>query len=83
MCFKVLADDNCSLAPFGLLVEEVKILSQHFDQLLYSHTKREGNAVAYSLVKYVIGILDFLTWMIEDVSPQLFSVLQVDFVGLH
>ena len=82
MCFKVLADDNCSLAPFGLLVEEAKILSQHFDQLFYSYTKREGNAVAYSLVKCVIGILDFLTW-IEDVSPQLFSVLQVDFVGLH
>ena len=83
MCFKVLADDNCSLAPFGLLVEEAKVLSQHFDQLLYSHTKREGTAVTYSLVKYVIGILNFLTWMIEDVSPQLFSVLQVDFVGLH
>ena len=82
MCFKVLADDNCSLAPFGLLVEEAKILSQHFDQLLYSHTKRGGNAVAYSLAKYVIDILDFLAWT-EDVSPQLNSVLQVDFVGLH
>ena len=82
MCFKVLADDNCSLAPFGLLVEEAKVLSQHFDQLLYSHTKREGNAVAYSLTKYVINILDFLAW-IEDVSSQLYSVLQVDFVGLH
>ena len=82
MCFKVLADDNCSLAPFGLLVEEAKVLSQHFDQLLYSHTKREGTAVAHSLAKYVIGILDFLAW-IEDVSSQLYSVLQVDFVGLH
>ena len=82
MCFKVLADDNCSLAPFGLLVEEAKVLSQHFDQLLYFHTKREGSAVAYSLGKYVIGILDILVW-IEDVSSQPYSVLQVYFVGLH
>ena len=57
---RALMEDDCSLAPFGLLVEDAKVLSQHFDQLLYSYTKREGNLVAYSLVRYVIGIPNFL-----------------------
>ena len=44
-----LADENNSLASFGLLVDDVKELSQGINQLLYqllySHTKREGNVV--------------------------------------
>ena len=80
---KALKEEEQILSPTGLLLKDVKMLSQSFQNLLYSHTKREGTAVTYSLVKYVIGILNFLTWMIEDVSPQLFSVLQIDFVGLH
>ena len=42
---KALADENNSLASFGLLVDDVKELSQGINQLLYSHTKREGNVV--------------------------------------
>lgn len=38
--FKALLDEDDSLAPFGLLVEDVKFYAQCFDQLLYSHTKR-------------------------------------------
>ena len=56
------------LTPTGLLVEDVKSLSQRFDQLLYSHTRREGNHVAHSLAKYAIRILDFFVWM-KDVPP--------------
>ena len=37
---KALSNENYSLASFGLLVEDVKILSQCFDQLLYSHTEK-------------------------------------------
>ena len=47
------------LTPTGLLIEDVKVLSQRFDQLLYSHTKRDGNQVAHSLAKYAIRIPDF------------------------
>ena len=57
-----------------------EVLSQRFDQLLYSHTKREGNHVAHSLAKYAIRIPDFLVWM-EDIPPQLHSVLQADLEG--
>ena len=42
---KALVDENNSLASFGLLVDDVKELSQGINQLLYSHTKREGNVV--------------------------------------
>ena len=55
-----LKEGVCLLTPTGLLVEDVKVLSQRFDQLLYSHTKREGNFVAHSLAKYAIRIPDFL-----------------------
>ena len=39
-----------SLAPLGLLVEDVKVFARNFLRFLYSHTKRNGNNVAYSLV---------------------------------
>ena len=65
---KGLREDDSSLATFGLLVEDAKVLSQQFDELLYSHTKRECNIVAHSLARYAIGIPDFLVW-IENVPP--------------
>ena len=44
------------------------MLSLNFQKLLYSHTKRGGNSVAYSLARYANSIPDFLVWM-EDVPP--------------
>ena len=66
-----LREDGLVLVPYGLLLEDVRILSQHFDELHYSHTKREGNCLAHSLARYAIGIPDFLVWM-EDVPSQFF-----------
>ena len=57
---KSLRENVKSLSPTGLLLEDVTALSQNFDELLYSHTKREGNQVAHSLVRYAMGIPDFL-----------------------
>ena len=48
---------------------------------LNSQTKRDGNQVAYSLVRYEIEILNFLVWM-EDVPPQIHSILQANLIGL-
>ncbi|KAL0001051.1 hypothetical protein SO802_014832 [Lithocarpus litseifolius] len=47
--FKALEDDVDFLAPFGLLIKDVKVLSQQFDQMFYSHTKRKGNSIAHGL----------------------------------
>ena len=79
---KALREDVSSLSPTGLLVEDVKALSHNFDKLLYSHTKREGNQVVHSLVRYAIDIPYFLVWM-EHVPPQIHSVLQADLIHLH
>jgi len=79
--FKALEDDVDFLTPFGLLVEDAKVLPQQFDQMLYSHTKRESNSLAHSLTRYAIGILYFLVW-IKNVLPQLHYVSQANSIGL-
>ena len=66
-----LREDGMVLVPYGLLLEDVRILSQQFDELRYSHTKREDNSLAHSLARYAVGILDFLVWM-EDVPSQFY-----------
>uniref|UniRef100_A0A7N2MU32 Reverse transcriptase domain-containing protein n=1 Tax=Quercus lobata TaxID=97700 RepID=A0A7N2MU32_QUELO len=71
-----------TLTPTGLLLEDVRSLSQNFDLLLYSHTKRDGNAVAHSLAKYALRIPDFLAWM-EDVPTHIQSIVQADLALLH
>ena len=40
---KGLMEEERLLVPTGLLIEDAKNLSRYFDELLYSHTKRECN----------------------------------------
>ena len=63
-----------------MLIEDIQRSSSLFTQLHYSHVKREGNKAIHSLARYAMHILDFLVWM-EDVSPQFFSIIQVDLAG--
>ena len=56
---KALRKEEQLLSPTGLLLEDVRMLSQSFQKLLYSHTKREGNSVAYSLARYANSIPNF------------------------
>ena len=58
------------------------MLSQSFQKLLYSHTKREGNSVAHSLARYANNIPDFLVW-VEDVPPCIQSFVQADWAYLR
>ena len=78
---KGLMEEERMLVPLGLLIEDAKSLSHSFDELHYSHTKREYNALAHNLARYVVSIPDFLVWM-EEVPSQFQNVLQADFVGL-
>ena len=57
---QALRENDQSLTPMGLLLEDVRMLSQQFVQLLYSHTKRDGNSVAHSLAKYALSIPNFV-----------------------
>ena len=79
--FKALTDEEPALTSYGLLVNDAKVLSRNFNQLLYSHTRREGNSVAHSLARYAVNIPDYLVWM-EDIPPQFHFVVQADLDGL-
>ena len=37
----------------------------HLDRIDFSHVKRQGNRPVHLLVKHVLGIADYLTWMEE------------------
>ena len=79
---QALKSEERSLSPTGLLIEDVKMFSNNFVKLLYSHIKRNDNRVAHSLAKNALCILDFQVWM-EDVPSHIVSILQLDVVELH
>ena len=72
-----LSSDHLSLATFGLILNDVKFSAENFDQLHYSHVKRECNTLAHCLARHAFDISDFLVWM-EDIPPQFSDVLQAD-----
>ena len=78
---KGLMEEERLLIPMRLLIEEAKQLSQHFEELHYSHVKRDCNVLAHNLAIHVAGIPDLLVWM-EDISPQFHDVLQANLLGL-
>ena len=57
---KGLMEEERLVVPTGLLIEDAKNLSLSFDELLYSHTKSGCNVLIYSLVRYAVGISNFL-----------------------
>ena len=79
---KALREEKQLLSPTGLLLEDVRMLSQSFQKLLYSHTKREGNSIAHNLARYANSIPDFLVWT-EDVPPCIQSFVQADLASLR
>ena len=68
------------MSSSGLLIKYIKFNASFFNQLLYSHVKREGNKVAHKLARHALCILDFSVW-IEVVSPPLLPVVLSDIVG--
>ena len=78
---KALEAEDHNLSPWGLLVEDVKLVANSFVSLAISHIKRNGNSVAHNLAKYAIHIPDFEVWM-EDVPSHVISFLHSDVVHL-
>ena len=75
-----LIKNSTYLSTDGLLMDDIRFNATFFNQLLYSHVKREGNKVAHKLARHAFCISDFLVWM-EDVPPPIRSVVQDDIVG--
>ena len=61
-------NDFEELSCNGLLIEDIRRCSTLFNQLRYSHVKRECNKVAHNFIRYAMHISDFLLWM-EYIPP--------------
>ena len=80
MLSNALRNNSTYLSSFGLLIEDIKCNASLFNQLLYSHVKREGNIVAHHLARHSISISDFSVWM-ETVPPPFISLVLADIAG--
>ena len=78
---KALIKPKSPLSSLGPWIEDSKIFSNNFSQLLYSHTRKECNKVAHSLARYVIDIPNFLVWM-EDVPLHFTIILHANLANL-
>ena len=70
------------LSTDGLLLDDIRFYTSFFNQLLYSHVKREGNKTAHKLAKHALCISNFFVWM-EDVPPPIRLVVQDDIDGFY
>ena len=52
-----------------------------FSEIHYSHVRRHCNIVAHVLARRANSISHYQAWM-EDVPPDIISVLEADFLGL-
>ena len=78
---KALRDDTEFLSTVGLVLDEIRSMVNLFNELDYSHVKREGNIVAHKLASHAICVSDVVVWM-ENVPPLLFHVSLADIASL-
>ena len=71
---KALRDDIEFLSAVGLVLDEIRIMVNLFNELHYSRVNRDGNIVAHKLTYHAICVSDVVVWM-EDVPPLLFPVV--------
>ena len=72
---KALKSNEESLATYGHVISAVRPAIDAFRNISFSHTRRQGNAIAHNLARHVIG---YLVWM-EDVPLHVCNVLIVDY----
>ena len=75
---KDLNNSERSLALHGHLIEDVKALTPSFNCCSFAHVCRQGNRVALALARWAINSPSLTVWM-EDVPPDISSVVQADF----
>ena len=56
---KALKEDRIFLSTDGLFIDDVRFVARLFNQLRYSHVKREGNTVVHSLAQYAFRNFGF------------------------
>ncbi|KAL0016655.1 hypothetical protein SO802_003724 [Lithocarpus litseifolius] len=76
-----LQNNSYNLSHFGHLVKDIQYLASCFLEIHFSHVRRHCNTVAHALAKRANSISHYQVWM-EDVPPDIISVLKADFLGL-
>nr|POF01688.1 putative ribonuclease h protein [Quercus suber] len=70
-----------STACFGHILSNIKALSTHFRELVFRHTCRQGNKVAYSLAWAARNFPPLCTWM-EEVPESSVDVYLVETINI-
>ena len=78
---KILNRSSRSLASFGHIINDINFLASRFACFSAIHVKRHCNRVAHSLARRALSFYPLSVWM-EDVPPELLSVLQADLNSL-
>ena len=78
---KLLNSCSRSLSPFGHIINDIIFLASRFACFSTTHVKRHCNKVAHSLARRAISFPPLSVWM-EDVPPDLLSVIQADLNSL-
>jgi ribonuclease HI len=65
-----LNDPKPSLAPFGLLITDAKVLASKLQSFSFSHVKRQGNQLALALARKALSCNSLEVWM-ESAPPDL------------
>ena len=63
---KSLMEDSLSIASSGLLIQDVEVIVESFQCIMFSHVRREGNKVAHNLTRHLRHVIGFSIWM-EDI----------------
>ena len=66
--------DGSAMGSVALILQDATLFSSFFTKLLYSHVRREGNKLVYSLARHSLNVIDYAVW-IEDVPPPFFFLL--------
>ena len=69
-------------AEFGNLIEEAKWLSSQFDDVSYSHVRRQGNCAAHNTARHGRHVSEYMMWM-EAIPPHLSTVILADLVSFE
>ena len=70
---KSLNSTNYSSTSFGHIVRDIKIASATFSEVIFCHTRRQGNRVAHLIARRACNFSPFNVWM-KDVPPDIFPV---------
>ncbi|XP_030940020.1 uncharacterized protein LOC115964934 [Quercus lobata] len=61
IAIRAMSSDGFSAASFGHILSDIKALTSNFSQVVFRHTRRQGNKVAHSLARAACNFLPLCT----------------------